>query len=58
MAMLHSKSKTTGTGGTNGTYTNMSMRGDGSNGQVSITIASGSVTVSVTNVDRIFICKY
>ena len=44
------KIKTPGTGGTNGTYTNIPMRGDGSNGQVSITIASGSVTaVSVTN---------
>ncbi len=44
------KIKTAGTGGTNGTYTNIPMRGDGSNGQVSITIASGSVTaVSVTN---------
>ena len=44
------KIKTGGTGGTNGTYTNIPMRGDGSNGQVSITIASGSVTnVSVTN---------
>ena len=44
------KIKTSGTGGTNGTYTNIPMRGDGSNGQVSITIASGSVTaVSVTN---------
>ena len=43
------KIKTSGTGGTNGTYTNIPMRGDGSNGQVSITIASGSVTaVSVT----------
>ena len=43
------KIKTAGTGGTNGTYTNIPMRGDGSNGQVSITIASGSVTaVSVT----------
>ena len=43
------KIKTPGTGGTNGTYTNIPMRGDGSNGQVSITIASGSVTaVSVT----------
>ena len=38
------KIKTSGTGGTNGTYTNIPMRGDGSNGQVSITIASGSVT--------------
>ena len=44
------KIKTAGSGGTNGTYTNIPMRGDGSNGQVSITIASGSVTaVSVTN---------
>ena len=43
------KIKTAGTGGTNGTYTNIPMRGDGSNGQVSITIASGSVTaLSVT----------
>ena len=46
------KIKTAGTGGTNGTYTN-DARGDGSNGQVSITIASGSVTsVSVTNVEQ------
>ena len=44
------KIKTAGTGGTNGTYTNIPMRGDGSGGEVSITITSGSVTaVSVTN---------
>ena len=44
------KIKTAGTGGTAGTYTNIPMRGDGSGGEVSITITSGSVTaVSVTN---------
>ena len=42
--------KTAGTGGTNGTHTNIPIRGDGSNGQVSVTITSGAITaVSVTN---------
>ena len=53
------KIKTAGTGGTNGTYTNIPMRGDGSNGQVSITIASGrNCCVGNKCWNRIFICKY
>ena|SRR6056300_1782090 len=41
--------KETGTGGTDGTHTNIPIRGDGSNGQVSVTITTGSVSnVTVT----------
>jgi len=43
------KIKSGGTGGTNGTHTGIPIRGDGSNGQVSVTITAGAVTdVSVT----------
>jgi len=45
------KIKTAGTGGTDGTHTSISIRGDGSSGTVSVTISSGAVTaVTVTNV--------
>jgi len=44
------KIKSAGTGGTNGTHTGIAIRGDGSNGQVSVTVAGGVVTaVTVTN---------
>ena len=44
------KIKTAGSGGTNGTHTGIAIRGDGSNGQVSVTVAGGVVTaVTVTN---------
>ena len=43
------KIKTPGSGGTNGTHTNIDIRGDGSGGKVSVTVASGVVTaVTVT----------
>ena len=43
------KIKSTGTGGANGTHTGIAIRGDGSNGQVSVTVAGGVVTaVTVT----------
>ena len=45
------KIKTAGTGGTDGTHTGIAIRGDGSSGQVSVTISSGAVSaVTVTNV--------
>jgi len=45
------KIKTSGTGGTNGVYTSIPIRGDGASGTVTVTISSNSVsTVSVTNV--------
>jgi hypothetical protein len=45
------KIKTAGTGGTDGTHTGIAIRGDGSSGEVSVTISSGAVTgVTVTNV--------
>ncbi len=44
------KIKTAGSGGSNGTHTGIAIRGDGSNGQVSVTVAGGVVTaVTVTN---------
>ena len=38
------KIKTAGTGGTAGTFTNIPIRGDGTNGTCTVTISSGSVT--------------
>src|SRR6056300_1835557 len=44
------KIKTAGSGGTDGTHTGIAIRGDGSSGQVSVTVTSGAVTaVTVTN---------
>jgi len=44
------KIKTPGSGGADGTHTNIAMRGDGSGGVVSVTVTSGAVTaVTVTN---------
>jgi len=43
------KIKSAGSGGSNGTHTNIDIRGDGSGGKVSVTVASGAVTaVTVT----------
>ena len=43
------KIKTAGSGGANGTHTGIAIRGDGSNGEVSVTVAGGAVTaVTVT----------
>jgi len=43
------KIKSAGSGGTNGTHTNIDIRGDGSGGKVSVTVAGGVVTaVTVT----------
>ena len=42
------KIKSGGTGGTNGTHTGIPIRGDGSNGQVSVTITAAVTDVSVT----------
>ena len=45
------KIKTVGSSGTNGTHTGIAIRGDGTGGQVSVTVGSGAVTgVTVTNV--------
>jgi hypothetical protein len=45
------KIKSTGTGGTNGTFTGIAIRGDGSSGTVSVTVLGGVITaVTVTNV--------
>ena len=44
------KIKSAGTGGTNGTYTGIAVRGDGSSGTVSVVVSGGSVTsVTITN---------
>ena len=44
------KIKTAGSGGTNGTHTSIAIRGDGSSGTVSVTIAGGAVSaVTVSN---------
>ena len=43
------KIKTAGSGGSDGTHTNIDIRGDGSGGKVSVTVSSGAVTaVTVT----------
>ena len=43
------KIKSAGSGGTNGTHTNIDIRGDGSGGKVSVTVSAGAVTgVTVT----------
>jgi len=43
------KIKTAGSGGTNGTFTNIDIHGDGTGGKCSVTVSGGSVTsVSVT----------
>ena len=43
------KIKTAGSGGSDGTHTNIDIRGDGTGGKVSVTVASGAVTaVTVT----------
>jgi hypothetical protein len=45
------KIKSTGSGGTTGTFTGIAIRGDGSSGTVSVTISGGVITaVTVTNV--------
>lgn len=45
------KIKSTGSGGTNGTHTSVAIRGDGSSGTVTVTVAGGVITaVTVTNV--------
>src|SRR5210317_1738425 len=44
------KIKSAGSGGSDGTHTNIDIRGDGSSGTVSVTVTSGAVTaVTVTN---------
>src|SRR6056300_1236312 len=44
------KIKSAGTGGTDGTHTSVPIRGDGSSGEVSVTISSGAVSaVTVTS---------
>ena len=44
------KIKTAGSGGTDGTHTNIAIRGDGTGGVCSVTVTSGAVTaVTVTN---------
>ena len=43
------KIKSAGSGGSNGTHTNIDIRGDGTGGKVSVTVSSGAVTaVTVT----------
>ena len=45
------KIKTAGSGGADGTHTNIDIRGDGTGGKVSVTVSSGAVTaVTVTTV--------
>ena len=44
------KIKSAGTGGSNGTYTGIAVRGDGSSGTVTVVVSGGSVTsVTITN---------
>ena len=52
------KIKTAGSGGSNGSHTGVDIRGDGSSGVASVTIAGGAVTaVTVTTTrNRIYFC--
>lgn len=44
------KIKSAGTGGLNGTYTNIPIRGDGSSGAVSVVVSGGAIsTITITN---------
>lgn len=44
------KIKSAGTGGLNGTYTNIPIRGDGSSGTVSVVVSGGAIsTITITN---------
>ncbi len=45
------KIKSAGSGGTNGSHTGVAIRGDGSSGEVTVTISSGAISaITVTNV--------
>ena len=51
------KIKAGGTGGANGTHTNIDIRGDGTGGKCSVTVSSGVVTaVTVTTGNRLYFC--
>jgi len=53
------KIKSAGTGGTNGTYTSIPIRGDGSSGTVTVVVSGGAVTsVTVTNVGTGYTIAY
>ena len=53
------KIKSAGSGGTNGSYTNIPIRGDGSSGTVTVVVSGGSVTsVTVTNVGTGYTIAY
>jgi hypothetical protein len=53
------KIKSAGTGGTNGTHTNIPIRGDGSSGTVTVVVSGGAVTsVTVTNVGTGYTIAY
>ena len=53
------KIKSAGSGGTNGTYTSIPIRGDGSSGTVTVVVSSGAVTsVTVTNVGTGYTIAY
>jgi len=53
------KIKSAGSGGTNGTYTSIPIRGDGSSGTVTVVVSSGAVTsVTITNVGTGYTIAY
>jgi hypothetical protein len=53
------KIKSAGSGGTNGTYTSIPIRGDGSSGTVTVVVSGGAVTsVTVTNVGTGYTIAY
>jgi hypothetical protein len=53
------KIKSSGSGGTNGTYTSIPIRGDGSSGIVTVVVSGGAVTsVAVTNVGTGYTIAY
>lgn len=53
------KIKSAGSGGTNGTYTSIPIRGDGSSGTVTVVVSGGAVTsVTLTNVGTGYTIAY
>jgi hypothetical protein len=53
------KIKSAGSGGTNGTYTSIPIRGDGSSGTVTVVVSSGAVaSVTITNVGTGYTIAY
>ena len=49
------KIKTAGSGGNDGTFTNIPIRGDGTGGVVSVTVTSGAMALGSDNYSRFWL---